>query len=172
MTKKSYRITKYNPKNRNEEGHYLDNSEWTAISDIGKVKYKNISYEEYEKVETAYVKSIKLILAEKKITNLKVDSFYLHSTSKDFENYKKDNRLKNLEIDFKKEIKTIKNGDVLDLNQIDKVIRLVLRETMQMDLISTGLKIEFGYDYYMYVECDPLENNTIEMIHKINMFVE
>ncbi len=172
MTKKTYRITKYNPKSRNEEGHYLDNSEWTAISDIGKVKYKNISYEEYEKVETAYVKSIKLILAEKKITNLKVDSFYLHSTSKDFENYKKDNRLKNLEVDFEKEIKTIKNGDVLDLNQIDKFIRLVLRETMQMDLITHELKIEFGYDYYMYVECQVLDNNTIDMIHQINMFVE
>ena len=29
-----YRITKYNPKYRNNKGHYLIKNEWSAISDI------------------------------------------------------------------------------------------------------------------------------------------
>jgi hypothetical protein len=44
----SYRITKYDPGRRNEQGHYLDDSEWTAISDIGKPEYNNMTYQAYE----------------------------------------------------------------------------------------------------------------------------
>jgi len=32
-----YRTTKFNPKKRNKQGYFLDNSEWTAISDVGKL---------------------------------------------------------------------------------------------------------------------------------------
>ena len=111
----TYRITKFDPKKRNEEGHFLDDSEWTAISDIGNPKYNNINYSEYEKIETAYVESIKLILDEKRISNLKIDSFELYHTIEDFENFKKDGRLKNIDIDFKSEIATLKNGTSLSL---------------------------------------------------------
>src|SRR5690606_29425444 len=97
----TYRITKFEPKKRNEKGRFLDNSEWTAISDIGKPEYRNVDYEEYEKIETAYVESIMLILEEKNITSLKVDSLELHDTLVDFEGYKQDGRLKNIDVDFK-----------------------------------------------------------------------
>ena len=111
----TYRITKFDPKKRNEEGHFLDNSEWTAISDIGKSEYRNVSYEEYDKTETAYVESIILILDEKNITSLKIDSLELHDTLADFEEYKKDGRLKNIDVDFNSEIDTLENGNILNL---------------------------------------------------------
>lgn len=49
---------KYNPLKRNKQRHYLDDSEWTAISDINKAKYDNLTFEEYEKVESAYIDAI------------------------------------------------------------------------------------------------------------------
>ena len=61
----TYRITKFDPKKRNEQGHFLDNYEWTALSDIRKQEFGNVSYEEYEKIESAYAEAIKLILEEK-----------------------------------------------------------------------------------------------------------
>mgnify|MGYP004123593095 CR=1 FL=1 len=60
---KTYRITKYNPSKRNEQGHYLDNNEWTSISDL-----KNL--DEYFKVESAYVNAILTILQHFKISRL------------------------------------------------------------------------------------------------------
>ncbi len=59
---KNYRITKYNPMNRNNEGHYqLD--EWTCPSDKGTffngVEFKS---DDYFDIESKYIKAaIKLI---------------------------------------------------------------------------------------------------------------
>jgi len=168
----SYRITKFDPNKRNQEGHYLDDSEWTAISDIGNPKYKNTTYQDYEKIETAYVESVKLILNEKNMKTLQTDSIELHNSSTDFENFKNDGRLKNISIDFNEEIQRLKENTILEFNEIDKIIRLILRETIWMNLIHSGIKIIFGYDYYMYVECLELKENTIENIEKMGLFVE
>jgi hypothetical protein len=168
----TYRITKFNPEKRNEEGHFLDNSEWTAISDIGNPEYNNVSYEEYEKTETSYAESINLILDEKNIPNLKIDSLERHFSFEDFEDYKKDGRLKNIDVDFNNEIATLKNGTILNLGEIQKMIRLILRETVWMELLNSEFKITFGYDYYMYVECSELKNSTIKRIEKMGLFVE
>lgn len=168
----NYRITKFDPKKRNDEGHFLDDSEWTAISDIGKSEYNSVDYEVYEKIETAYAESIKLILDEKNITNLKVDSLELHASLEDFENYKKDGRLKHINVDFNTEIGTLENGTILNLKQLQKMIRLILRETVWMNLLNSEFKIIFGYDYYMYVECSELTNSIIKRIEKMGLFVE
>ncbi len=168
----TYRITKFDPKKRNKEGHFLDNSEWTAISDIGKSEYRNVGYEEYEKTETAYVESIKLILNEKNIPSLKIDSLELRGSFEEFENYKKDGRLKNIDVDFNSEIDTLENGTFLNLKQVQKMIRLILRETVWMNLLDSAFKIILGYDYYMYVECSELTNLTIKRIEEMGLFVE
>jgi hypothetical protein len=168
----NYRITKFDPKKRNKEGHFLDNSEWTAISDIGKPEYKNVSYEEYETTENAYAESVRLILDEKNIQNLKIDSLELYNSYEDFENYKKDGRLQNIEIDFNNEIANLKDGETLNLTEVQKMIRLILRETIWMYLTSSDLKISFGYDYYMYVECSELSKTTLGEIEKMGLFVE
>jgi hypothetical protein len=170
--KMNYRITKFDPKKRNKEGHFLDNSEWTAISDIGKPEYKNVSYEEYETTENAYAESVRLILDEKNIQNLKIDSLELYNSYEDFENYKKDGRLQNIEIDFNNEIANLKDGETLNLTEVQKMIRLILRETIWMYLTSSDLKISFGYDYYMYVECSELSKTTLGEIEKMGLFVE
>lgn len=168
----SYRITKYDPKKRNEEGHYLDNSEWTSISDIGKPAYNNPTFEQYERIENLYVDSIVLILNEKNISNLIVDSLELFDTNVDFEEHKRTGRLNKLFVDFDSEIKPLKDGIILNLNQISKIVRLILRETIWMLLINSQIEIKFGYDYYMYVTCEELTIETINRIEKTGLFVE
>lgn len=168
----SYRITKYNPHKRNEQGHYLDNSEWTAISDIDKAKYNNVTFEEYEKVESAYVDAIKLIMKDKNIAFLKVDSLELRNTKQDFKKFEKTIRLKNIAVDFDNEIKNLKNGLQLSVTQIDKIIRLILRETVWMILINNDLEVSFGFDYYMYVKTSDIKQSTIEKIQNMELFVE
>lgn len=168
----NYRITKYDPKSRTQEGHFLDNSEWTAISDIGKPEYKSVTYEDYEKTENAYVDSIALILEENNIQNLKVASLELHDSAEDFENYKNDGRLRNIEVDFNNEVAVLKDGSVLSLIDAKKIIRLILRETIRMHLTSSNLKVTFGFDYYMYVDCPELRSQTVNEIESMGLFVE
>tara|TARA_B100000809_G_scaffold195617_1_gene195018 strand:+ start:286 stop:849 length:564 start_codon:yes stop_codon:yes gene_type:complete len=168
----NYRITKFDPKKRNDEGHFLDNTEWTAISDIGKPEYKNVSYAKYERTEKSYTASVRLILDEKNIQSLEVESLELHNSEEDFENYKKDGRLKNIEIDFSNEIANLKDGTSLKLTEVQKMIRLILRETIWMNLIHYEFKITFGYDYYMYVECSELSTTIIKKIENLGLFVE
>ena len=168
----SYRITKYNPDKRNEQGHYLDNSEWTAINDIGKPEYNNVTYEEYEKTESAYVDAIKSIMQDNTLDFLKVDSLELHDTQQDFITYEKTGRLKNISVDFNKEIKTLKNGLQLGITEIDKITRLILRETVWMLFVNNDFEVRFGYDYYMYIRTANLKQSTIQKIKSTGLFVE
>lgn len=55
----SYRITKYNPANRNDSGNYCGD-DWTSISDVGKFYNGELfTIEEYLRVENLYVCAVK-----------------------------------------------------------------------------------------------------------------
>ena len=168
----SYRITKYDPKKRNDQGHYLNNSEWTAISDIGKTEYNNVTYEEYEEIESAYVAAIKSIMQDNNFEFLKVDSLELHNKKQDFTKFERTGRLRNITVDFDKEVKCLKNGLQLNVSEIDKIIKLILRETVWMLLINKDFEVRFGYDYYMYVKTANLKQETIQKIEAAKLFVE
>lgn len=168
----TYRITKYNPDKRNNLGHYTDNSEWTSISDIGKPSYNNVTYEEYEKIESAYVDAIKSAMADNDIKVLTIYSIELRDNKKDFEKNKETVRLRNIRVDFDNELKTLKEGSILNLTQIDKIARLILREITWMLLVGDNFEVKFGYDYYMYVKCKTLNTSTVGRIEASGLFVE
>ncbi|WP_260288520.1 hypothetical protein [Peribacillus aracenensis] len=50
----SWRITKYNPKNRDESGYYLDDKEWTCFSEVETV----VIEEDYLRTESNYINAI------------------------------------------------------------------------------------------------------------------
>lgn len=168
----SYRITKYNPKKRDKNGAYKDKNEWTSISDIGSEKYGNVGFEAYKKVENSYVEAIKLILIEQKIDTVKVDSIEKNIDQGYFDVNKNEKFYPKLEIDFDKDIGQLKNGFEIGFWEIDKTIRLILREIIWMNLISKNIKIIFGYDFYMYIECEELKFETEHKICKMGLFVE
>jgi len=122
-----FRITKYNPLFRDEEGHYLID-EWTDYSDVGQIfKGKELTYDEYVKVEKRYI-SVAMELA--KLAN--VASFSIEA----FEG---------------KKCKSIKKPVMLEA--LPNIIKSILRSEFWCKLVSNNFFIHFGYDYYMYIGC-------------------
>ena len=169
----SYRITKYNPKNRNEDGSYKDQSEWTSICHIKNPEYGNVSYEDYEKIENAYIEAIKLILIAKGIDTVKVDSIGKRDKEHlDVRKNEEPETFTNLDVNYSKDIECLKDGYEIGFWEIDKPVRLILREIIWMNLVDTRIKIIFGYDYYMYIECEELSFGTEIDIGRMGLYVE
>jgi hypothetical protein len=168
----SYRITKYDPLKRDATGAYTDRSEWTSISDIGKEQYGSPTYEDYERTESAYVQAIQLILKEQGSGSLRVESIELHRGPDDFIRFEQNGRLRNLPVKFDRDIAGLVNGTEVQLNGLDQIIRLVLREVLWLRLVAFGLEVKFGYDYYMYVTCGKLSPSVIAQIQQSGLFVE
>jgi len=168
----SYRITKYNPKKRDSEGAYTDMSEWTSISDIGNPDYNNPTFEEYHKTENSYVNAIKIILTDKKIQSLKIDSLENYNDKSDYDKIIDSDKLREIDFDYANDIEILKNGGNLQNDYLEKTIRLILREFIWMELIDSELEVKFGYDYYMYIKCDRLSDDIIQKIEATGLFVE
>lgn len=148
--KHQFRITKYNPQFRNESGAYqLD--EWTEYSDLGRVfNGVKFSIEEYEKVESAYIQSVILILEELLIDSVKIESL--------------ENRNK---------IPTITNGQIVNLNDLPHTMKLVLRENCWFRLRHPRRAfIHFGYDYYMYIGVSRMPYKSLTAIAHLGLYVE
>lgn len=81
-----YRISKYNPLFRDEDGSYQKN-EWTAISDIGKC-FDGIvlTDEKYISVEDKYVNAVKLIIKFHSLTSLNVTNLCHSFSNEEFIN--------------------------------------------------------------------------------------
>jgi hypothetical protein len=59
-----YRITKYDPRNRDAEGRYLA-EDWTMYSEVGQViEGRVVTVEEFSRIEAAYIKAAMNLLAE------------------------------------------------------------------------------------------------------------
>ena len=168
----NYRITKYNPQKRDSQGAYLDFEEWTSISDVGKATALFLTYEAYEEIENAYVAAVKTVLKEKNRFALNTSDVELHHVESDFRTFEIDGRLASLSVDFSKEIVDIRDGVTLSGSELDKFIRLILREVIWMKLFNDVMVVTFGYDYYMYVECEELQAITIAEIEKSGLYVE
>lgn len=162
----SYRITKYNPQNRNTRGLY-QKDEWTAISDIGKIfNGKRASKTEYFKIENGYIQAIMLFMDFLKIRNLSILGL-----EKDH-NFPLFNR--HISGSMHKLYKTSNTGLALNKPQIRDMARLVLRELLWCKLQNDNMMfIHFGYDYYMYIgSSKELPQNLRNKIENLGLFVE
>ena len=144
-----YRVTKYDPKKRNENGHYQAD-EWTSISDIGKVfSNKLLTKEEYVNVENSYLFAIEAFLAEANISCLNISS-----------------------IERGEEYNFVQ-GQTIELEKILEIARLSLREKLWCKLsLNHKAYIHFGYDYYMYIGVSRWCGNAISKAEKKGLFVE
>ena len=139
----SWRITKYNPKYRNELGHYKKH-EWTSVSGIGEVfNGEVLCADEYLRVENLYIDAVLEILECNGIDKLTVNSLEKHRSMK-------------WEIKPNKNLKRIrwriKSNDNIQKDDLSDVIKLILREQFWCHLEHENkMFVHFGYDYYMYV---------------------
>lgn len=136
-----YRITKYNPRYRDEVGRFLG-SEWTSVSDL---PANAEGLREYLAAENDYVKAICLFYHLVGSPQLQVVGLE-----------KKENNVQLLPRSLLVESEALLSRmffDVIgDVFQLDTVIRLALREVVWCKLELLPLfYIHFGYDFYVYV---------------------
>jgi hypothetical protein len=161
----SWRITKYNPKNRDFNGVYLIKNEWTSYSEIGNVLDEKIfTYKEYFKIENAYVSAIILFMECNNLESLKVTAL-----GKSFALNNKDNYLSEK---MKRAFNGIKEGLNIDKSSIDSIARLVLREELWCKFESKDMFVHFGWDYYMYIGSFNKCEKYIQKIRENGLFVE
>jgi hypothetical protein len=159
-----WRITKYNPKYRDESGAYKKD-EWTSVYDMGKeFNGREFTLDSYIESENSYVQAITIIMNGNNINFLVIDGLEKNGYSND---------IATSGIDIDEYIKSIKNDMTVHVKGIDLFARIVLREMIWCKLINDSkMFVHFGYDYYMYIgSCEKLEIE-INLIRNIGLFVE
>lgn len=121
-----FRISKYNPQNRNNDGAYLKD-EWTSVSDIGK-KFNGVALEkqEYLRVENNYINFVCDVLSTLKISSVKLEK----------QEPKNKYKATNIEV----------FGE-----QFRQILQDNLRENFWCEFHSKNLKIWVGYDFYLHI---------------------
>ncbi|MBQ2955183.1 MAG: hypothetical protein IJE08_01850 [Clostridia bacterium] len=123
------RISKYSPEYR-QNGIYTK-EEWTNICDVGK-SFEGIELTmcEYERVEYNYLRFVHALCQACGIQKLAVAGL---------EEYGDDIAWS--------------DGMILDMGQTGRICRDILREKCWCRLEAEGMRIRFGYEYYLHVEC-------------------
>jgi len=157
-----YRVTKYNPENRNSHGHYIVD-EWTDYSDIGK-KFENkvLLAEDYLVVENLYVLSAFNFFKNQNEDKIKFILFGKGRLNKD----------PLLTLGMISVYKKIKNNKEIELKELPDIMRLILRNYIGGMFVGTNSRVEFGWDYYMYFGISDYNDKLLENSIPTGMYFE
>lgn len=149
-----WRITKYNPKHRNESGVYSFD-EWTSYSDVGKVfNGKELTITEYERYEKAYIESVLCLMECNQINKLQITGLEIYE-------------------DVNGLINNLVNGIMLTIDEIKVVIKYILREYIWCKLVfDENFYVHFGYDFIMYIGSSVSCEDALNHILTNKMFIE
>lgn len=142
-----YRITKYNPANRNDGIYTAD--EWTSYHDIGKAFGGTVlSREMYLKTENAYIQCCLELMDKAQVSVLSVRQAEYRADGICFPD------------------------SVSHAEEILQIITACLREQCWMKLENEDFFIHFGYDFYMYIGA-ALPAQTVQAVaEKYGLFCE
>lgn len=166
-------ITKYDPKFRSDSGAYL-RDDWTSRSDIGKVYNEEIlTLDEYLKIESTYIASVKWLC-----NYLDINEIQLFNIEK-VRRINSDKKRVLISEELYGVYKTIDQKNSYKLDELDSILKLVLREYCRLSLlldIDTASRVYFGFDYYMYFASDILYDKGIilevkQNISRLGLFV-
>ena len=158
-----WRVTKYNPIYRDDEGRYTKN-EWISIGDIGNYyEGEELTYDKYVSVENMYIEAVILAMTEANIEYFKITGL---EKSGDTIN---DNTFSS---DIKRFYESLKDNMSVSIDDITILVKLILREIVWVRLESDILNIHFGYDYYMYFCSKKRLEKTEKIIKEKGLFVE
>ena len=163
-----YSITKYNPANRNDNGHYLVD-EWTCPSEVGKI-FNGLMFKDtdYFAIESKYVNAVIKILKSRSISSLRIVNLSTDYMNKFF-----------LDPSFQwlmackfKEIELYEDKSV-HISEIEIIIRMILRNFIDCSLEIDGVfKLFFGYDFYMNLNISYCDKNVFDEIEASGLFVD
>jgi len=125
-----YRISKYDPRYRDENGKYIVD-DWTSFSDVNQeILGAILSIKEYETTEINYLTLLNKIFIQSGCKRLRIVE-YENASNNSLPWY---------------------DGQMLNTNEeIALFAKDCLRELCWGKLVGKRLFIHFGYDYYMYV---------------------
>ena len=150
----SWRITKYDPLKRDDEGSYLDPEEWTCFSDVG----TKVTFAEFVKTEQKYLEAISFFMDEIELN---------HAYVKALEHWSDEDKNPH---PFLSEIRI---GKVLNVQEIQQLARLTLRNEAWCKIaFENQFFVHFGYDYYMYIGAYKNCTKAIDSVTKLGLFVE
>jgi len=158
-----WRITKYNPDNRDVNG-FCRKDDWTSVSDIGK-KFNGVTltFEEYLRYENAYIDAVLQVMHGNDIESLSVVALEKNGyfNFKDFPAQ-----------ESKRFYNSLSLSRDLPLHSVAQITRFALREVVWCKLGCEQMYVHFGYDYYMYIGSEkPLEKELNSLINN-GLFVE
>ena len=152
----SWRITKYNPLNRDVDGSYLDLEEWTCFSEVG----TKVSMEEYQKQEEKYLHAITTFMAEMGLNRVYVIA--LEQWSDEVRNQYAEEFLSKIWI-----------GKAVTMQEVRELARLTLRNAIWCKLgFKKQFFVHFGYDYYMYIGASKDCTKAKEVVKETGLFIE
>ena len=152
----SWRITKYDPLNRDADGSYLDLEEWTCFSEVG----TKVSIEEYQKQEENYVNAITTFMAEMGLNRVYVIA--LEQWSDEVRNQNANEFLSKIWI-----------GKAVTIQEVRKLAKLTLRNAIWCKLgYKKQFFVHFGYDYYMYIGASEECAKAKEIVKETGLFIE
>lgn len=146
-----FRISKYDPRLRDNQGRYLK-PEWTSISDIGRTFAGEVlTAEAYLQVEDAYVAAIRDFLSACQIDLVRVTDLETRADlSSDCDRLTLAARGVSLS-----DVQALREGALIPVETLEPVLRAALRELIWFRLSGRdGGYVHFGYDYYVYFGCE------------------
>lgn len=152
----SWRITKYDPKNRDERGSYLDDKEWTCFPEVG----TKVSEEDYLKTESNYINAITTFMDEMGLNKVYLNA--LEVWSDEVANQNASGFLSNMWV-----------GKGVTTQEINELAKLTLRNVIWCKLsYKNDFFVHFGYDYYMYIGANKDCPNARKKVRASGLFVE
>lgn len=159
--KNTWRITKYDPLYRGDQGVYTK-EDWVGLYQIGKVfNGKELDVAEYIISENKYVAAALKFIEESKFDLVKLNNWHgineVHDQIPD-----------GLMIN-----RGFEDGQLIDKNDIDLVLRMLLRGIAYAKLeVSNVFYIHIGWDYYMYIGTNVDTPEAVEYAKSLGLFVE
>lgn len=164
-----YRISKYNPLYRDENGNYTKD-EWTAISDIENyINGEKLSLEEYLDTESKYIKILDSILDE-----LSIEYLYVMELEGQRDSINDEYVFNGFTKDIVQMISSLKEGQELNRQEISYIVKGMLREIIWCGLYSKTVHviIKSGFDFYINIICPKLSESIIKNAIREGIYVE
>ena len=161
-----WRVTKYNPAFRDDNGYYTLVEEWTCPSEIGKIINGNeFTLEEYLRVEAAYVDAVIRFLEASNLRSLRILQRSRLIISPD--------ERKSILYESEFDHMHVEVDRIVTTKEIRTLCKMVLRNFLFCEFYSKDqFFVHFGWDYYMYIGSSKNSLAAIEFAEKRGLFVE
>lgn len=159
-----YRVTKYDPKLRDEAGRYMQD-EWTDFSCVGiKINDQVCTLEAYEVIESLYVSAVMQFVSCADIDYMECRDVEMDS------NVLEGNDTSS---SWKSIYERVSSGSKISKTDLPVLLKLLLRNYLWCRLAyDDKMFVHFGYDYYMYVGIEKECRDVVEHIAKAGLFIE